>query len=52
MKLLNELEADKQRKLMCVNVLTVFFLFLVGFLYLVSEKTSFNLETYIMKLLE
>jgi len=52
MKLLKELEADKQRKLMCVNILCVIFLGLVGVLYLVSEKSSFDLETYIFKMLE
>jgi hypothetical protein len=52
MKLLKEREADKQRKLMCVNALCIFFLLLVGTLYLVTEKTSFDLEEYLLKLLD
>jgi hypothetical protein len=52
MKLLNELEADKKRKLMVVNLLCFIFLMAVGALYLISEKTTFDLEEFIIKLLD
>ena len=52
MKLLKELEADKTRKLMVVNALCIFFLTLLGILYLVSRKTKFDIFEQIFSLLD